>query len=418
MRILHTSDWHLGQYLINKDRSFEHQQFLDWLITYLKENPIDVLIIAGDVFDSGTPPNYALQLYYDFLRRIPDTQCNMVVIVGGNHDSVSTLHAPKELLKLINIHIIGGIGGIIDDEIITVTDNTGQPKGIICAVPFLRDRDIRKSMAGESYEDRSKAIQKGIIDFYKRIKEKAVELSQTLSMDGKLLPIIATGHLFAAGSVLTEGIRDIHIGGLGQVKAAFFPTEFNYIALGHLHRAQIVGKKDNIRYSGSPIPLSFSEAGDEKQLVQVDFENSSLEPHITKIPIPEFQKLICVKGDIDKLKQQIKKVTKYNDRNVWVEVQVDTEEWIPDIHAKIIDMTMDLPVDVLAVKNIRHPVSLQLQQTVEQETLQELMPFDVFEKRLALEGIFTAEDKENLVHTFNEVLENVNSIEGRMLNEN
>ncbi len=106
MRILHTSDWHLGQNLMFKERKNEHEKFLAWLIQFIKDNKIDVLIVAGDIFDTGTPPNYALKLYYNFLRQLPESGCLASVIIGGNHDSVSNLHTAEELLKFFNVHII------------------------------------------------------------------------------------------------------------------------------------------------------------------------------------------------------------------------------------------------------------------------------------------------------------------------
>ena len=109
MRILHTADWHLGKRLEQSERTDEHQAFLDWLILTLQTENIDVLIVAGDVFDTGSPSNTAFEQYYGFLRRVKDTSCREVIIIGGNHDSISTLNAPSTLIKYFNVNIIGGV---------------------------------------------------------------------------------------------------------------------------------------------------------------------------------------------------------------------------------------------------------------------------------------------------------------------
>ncbi|MCP4757209.1 MAG: exonuclease subunit SbcD [Proteobacteria bacterium] len=412
MRLLHTSDWHLGHNLLSKDRKSEHRQFLDWLIECLKDETIDVLIVAGDIFDTSMPSNYAFQLYYDFLRRISETPCHTVVIVGGNHDSVSTLHAPRELLRLFNVHVVGGIGDSLEDEIIVVKGRDGLPAGLICAVPFLRDRDVRQSVAGESYEEKSKAMLEGIKAHYHRVKEKALQMADGLSKDGRKLPLIATGHLFAAGGLISDGVREIYVGSLGQIQAASFPMEFDYVALGHLHKPQTVGGKENVRYSGSPIPLSFSEAGSEKKVIVVEFDGDSTSMKTRSLPIPEFQELRLIKGDLERIEERLRSTRPSEDGGtVWVEVQLDTDEWIPDLQNKINELVEDLPMEVLIVKNLRSDGPDGLRRTKKQETLQELTPLDVFRKRLQAEEGLDEEEEKNLLLAFNEIINRVDQRE-------
>jgi len=106
MKILHTSDWHLGQKFLSKDRIDEHQSALDWLRQTIIEQEIDVLLVSGDIFDIGNPPSYARHLYYRFLTSLQGTYCRHVVITGGNHDSPSMLNAPKELLEILNVYVV------------------------------------------------------------------------------------------------------------------------------------------------------------------------------------------------------------------------------------------------------------------------------------------------------------------------
>jgi exonuclease SbcD len=405
MRILHTSDWHLGQHLMMNDRRREHEQFLDWLIRHLKSEAIDCLLVAGDIFDTGTPPNYALQLYYNFLRRIPETPCSQVVIIGGNHDSISTLHAPKELLKLLRIHVIGGINGNLDEEIIVAGDSDGQPGTVICAVPFLRDRDIRQPVAGESYEERGKALLDGIRNHYREVRDRALSIAEGLSADGRNVPIITTGHLYTAGGRSSEGVREIYVGSLGQVQASSFPPEFDYVALGHLHQPQAVEGSEHIRYSGSPIALSFSEAGTAKQVTVIDFHGPSKGREIVTIPVPEFQKLRCLKGNLGQIAEGMKSLDyPSNGDRVWVEVHLAPEVWVPDIQSTLSTMTEGLPVDILAIKSMDAPTARKLSRTEERETLKEFAPFDVFRRRLQAEGEIDEQTEADLVQAFKEIL--------------
>src|SRR5688572_2974528 len=167
MKVLHTSDWHLGKRLLHHERTEEHQHFLDWLLEIIRNEKVDALIVAGDIFDTGAPSNTALKQYYDFLRSLYLTGCKHVTITGGNHDSIATLNAPKELLKYFNIHVIGGVPENLEDEIIPLRDEIGEIKLVVCAVPFLRDKDIRLSIAGETAEEREQRIKTGICQHYK-----------------------------------------------------------------------------------------------------------------------------------------------------------------------------------------------------------------------------------------------------------
>lgn len=420
MRILHTSDWHLGQHLMSKDRKKEHEKFLDWLIAYLKDNTVDVLIVAGDIFDTGTPPNYALKLYYNFLQKVSETPCRKIIIIGGNHDSVSNLNAPKELLKLFNIHVVGGIDtngeGATNDDIIVVKNSEKIPIGIVCIVPFLRERDVRKSLPGESYEEKSLALLGGIKHHYHQIKERALAIRNNLPESQKNIPIISTGHLFTAGGKISDGIRDIYVGSLSHFHASFFPSEFRYIALGHLHKPQKVSGLEHIRYSGSPIPLSFSETGTSKEILSITFEENAPEakpPEIVKIPIPEFQKLMCIKGDLDGISKEMGKLSMNNSRDtIWIEIQHDSDVWEPDIRNKIMGIAEGLPVEILAIKNVKNQTPGTLSQTVKRETLHELSPFEVFQKRLLSESVqIDSEDEAALIQAYNEIMNRINETE-------
>ena len=154
MKVLHTSDWHIGRSLYGRKRYEEFEAFLTWLAETIQENSIDALLVAGDVFDTSAPSNRAQELYYRFLCRVAASSCRHVVVVAGNHDSPSFLNAPKELLKVLDVHVVGNASADPEDEVLVLCDKQDTPELIVCAVPYLRDRDIRVAEAGESIEDK------------------------------------------------------------------------------------------------------------------------------------------------------------------------------------------------------------------------------------------------------------------------
>jgi exonuclease SbcD len=261
MRILHTADWHLGARLVERDRLPEHTAFLDWLIDTLRAEKIDALLVSGDVFDAANPPQDAVALYFDFLKRLADLKTVKAVITGGNHDSASHLNAPRELLKRFDVHVFGHAGEN------NVVDLGGA---VVAAVPFLRERDLRQATAGETITAVHEQVRAAIRAHYATQLAACRDLAQ-----GRL--VIAMGHLTVLGATTSDSERDIHIGNLGAVGADLF-NGFDYTALGHLHRPQKVAGIETIRYSGSPVALSFSEAADAKSVVILDLQNHSPAP--------------------------------------------------------------------------------------------------------------------------------------------
>ncbi|MDQ4141255.1 MAG: exonuclease SbcCD subunit D C-terminal domain-containing protein [Bacteroidota bacterium] len=400
MKILHTSDWHLGKRLEQCERTDEHQHFLDWLLTYIRDENVEVLLIAGDVFDTGSPSNTALKQYYDFLWALRTTDCREVVIIGGNHDSVATLNAPQTLLKYFQVHVIGGVPAEFTEQIIPIKNNAGSTELVVCAVPFLRDKDVRLSVPGETHEERESRLKEGICAHYRQLVSHIAPYKQ------QQIPVIAMGHLFAAGGSTSDSEKEIHVGNLGQICGDQFPTEFDYIALGHLHRPQVVNKMSHIRYCGSPIPLSFSEVEDTKLVLLLDFVDGKLTT-LTEVEVPCCRKLIRLKGDLDTVKHRITQIV--NDNSVypaWVEVQVETESYIPDLDYQFAQITQDLPhLERIFSRQIRlkPPVALHENSFDQILNLQELDPKEVFQKKSA--SIYPDADYSDLLASFDELLE-------------
>ena len=427
MKILHTSDWHLGQSFFTKSRKNEHAAFLKWLLQQVEVHQIDAIIVAGDVFDTGTPPSYARELYHAFIGELQGMQCTLVVL-GGNHDSVSVLNESKALLKYLNSHVIASTYGDLSEQVIMLNDRNGQPCAVLCAVPFIRPRDVLVSEAGQSATDKRQALGDAIKQHYGALYNEALSLRASIeekqaeqgSENSAAIPIIATGHLTALGVSQSESVRDIYIGTLEGFDAKGFPPA-DYIALGHIHRPQKVAKTEHIRYSGSPIPLGFDELNTQKQVVLVTFEIESTTPTISTLPVPRFQAMEVIKGDlkaieaainksdaitlasqtddavseldeVDKALSEFNKTISATDNAisskdpVWLCIEVETEDYLTDLQQRIQGLLEGKNAEILQLKRKRKRMvnSLTEKQNVQ---LSELSVNDVFEARLALESI-------------------------------
>lgn len=398
LRVLHTSDWHLGRSLYGQTRYDEFDALMDWMIATLTSQRIDVLLIAGDVFDTGTPGNRALRQYYDFLQRVASTGCQHVVIIGGNHDSPSLLNAPQQLLRSLHIHVVGTATGDIADELVQLTDAQGETRLIVCAVPYLRDRDIRTATAGESVEDKEQKLLAGIRDHYQQIGLQAQSLRQSLSLTQQTqVPIIAMGHLFTAGAktVDGDGVRDLYVGSLAHVSAGIFPDVFDYVALGHLHVPQTVGGQPHIRYSGSPIAMGFGEALQQKSVCVVTLDGTA--PSIELVPVPVFQALRTIRGDLSQLQSELQQLAS-SPNPVWVEAIYTGDDLVPDLREQLETKV----VNILRIKNQRVGHSLLQQETLH-ETLDELTPAQVFERCLSARAVPDSQ-QEQLKQAYQEIL--------------
>lgn len=390
MKFMHTSDWHLGQNFFTKSRKEEHQEFFSWLLKQINSNGIDAVIVAGDIFDTGTPPSYARELYNQFVVDISQIKCKLVVL-GGNHDSVSTLNESKALLSCLNTHVIANTTKIPSEQLIELKNSQGDIGAILCAIPFIRPRDVITSSAGESGLDKRQALGEAIKQHYHEIYSAAVMLREQKDIK---VPIIATGHLTALGVSQSDSVRDIYIGTLDGFSADGFPPA-DYIALGHIHRPQIVAKSEHIRYSGSPIPMSFDELKTPKQVVMVEFNQAELVA-ITPIEIPCFQPMVTLKGDLSSIEKQLNKHGKYQgEKPTWLCIEVEIQDYLSDLQQRIQTMTEGLNVEVLQLRRSRNRKQQSLIQA-EQESLSELTPHDVFKKRLDLETFEGKEEQARL----------------------
>ncbi len=403
MKILHTSDWHIGRTLYGRRRYEEFESFLAWLLATIKREQVAALLIAGDVFDSSTPSIRAQELYYRFLCRVAGSSCRHVVVIAGNHDSPSFLEAPKELLRALKVHVIGMIGGQCEDEVLVLHNREDEPELIVCAVPYLRDRDIRVVEAGESMADKDRKLLDGIRAHYLAVCRTAVAKREEC---GRQIPVVAMGHLFTAGcrTVEGDGVRDLYIGSLAQVSSAIFPECIDYLALGHLHVPQIVNGFETRRYSGSPLPMGFGEAGQEKSVVLVDFAGGQGErprPTISLRRVPVFQRLEAIRGSLATITARLKGLI-VETSPIWLEIVYDGEELIVDLRDRLEEVIQGTAIEILRVKNNR-VMERVLGRMHDQETLDDLEDGDVFLRCLDAHAV-PAEQRPGLLQTYQEAV--------------
>jgi len=395
MKILHTSDWHLGHRLLEQSQQEEQALFLDWLIDHITTNNIEVLLVAGDVFDVGVPSAQAQKLYFDFLIQLHHTSCREVIITGGNHDAPSTLNAPKELLNALSIRVVGKATENIEDEIFSIS--IGNEHLIVAAAPFLRDQDIRRAIAAETGEEINNRYKSALVKHYTDI---ASACRQSANPDTK---IIAMGHLFAIGGKTSDSEQSIYVGNLGDIGAGDFPAVFDYVALGHLHRAQFIGGEERIRYSGSPYILSFSEVGQEKKVVEIE---TGAGINIKEITVTQFRKILQVKGTVEECKSQLEVLDNEPQALVvWVEVLLNDQKDAVLGYREINDYAKSLKVEVLKVtvqddRKFEHLKSL----VDSAQHVKTFTPLEVFRLKCDELNVDLTENSD-LLDAFNEILQ-------------
>ncbi len=399
MKILHTSDWHLGRSLYGYKLYFEHEAFLEWTANIIEVEKIEVLLIAGDVFDTTAPSNKAQELYYRFLLSAMKSGCSHVVIVAGNHDSPSFLQAPSRLLSSMNIHVVASVEDNLHNEVLLLKDKQGAPQLIVCAVPYLRDKEIRIFEPGERFEDKERKLVQGIAEHYDTVSKRAEMIRKEIGED---IPIIATGHLFAAGGKTVEGdgVRDLYIGSLGAVPVESFPDCLDYVALGHLHSSQIVAGLPHVRYSGSPLPMNFQDAARKKSVCIVNIISRNQEPAVDILEVPSFLTLEQIKGNWEYIEQRLITLKRDNSK-ILLEVVFQGEDFIADLPTRVESLVDGSQLKILSVKNMK-VLGNQSEAFAEEESLDTLSVEDVFERLLETQEI-TQEKKDELRSAYREI---------------
>ncbi|MCU8069144.1 exonuclease SbcCD subunit D [Shewanella sp. SM32] len=388
MRLIHTSDWHLGQTFHGFDRQLEHQLFLDWLLDQIVGEQPDVLLIAGDVFDTANPSATAQKQLYHFVTQAKQSKPNLqIIMIAGNHDSAGRIEAPSPLLQVMGIDVIGTVKRDVSGEIDVSTlvfplrNHSGETSGWCLALPFLRPGDLPKIPdSTDQYTD-------GVTELYRRALNHALELRGEANQ-----PIVGMGHLHLTGGVTSElSERRLIVGGNEALPASIFGSELAYVALGHLHKAQRVGA-EHIRYCGSPLPMSFSEVNYQHQALRIDFDGNTIR-QIESLKIPRNVELLRIGATSDSATLSVDKVLRQlmemdlspanPELQPFVEVSFVLEQPEPDLKHRVELALADKPVRLARIQTRTTSANQSNSGISTMHDMEQLTPEQVFQSLYA-----------------------------------
>lgn len=398
MKIIHTSDWHLGQQLHGHNRQEEHQRALDWLARLIEDEGVDLLIVAGDIFDVTNPPIHAREMYYRFLERVTRSRRCRVVITGGNHDSPATLHLADEFLNQHGIWVVGAGDVEVEKEILEIRDEEGRLMAVVAAVPFLRDSVLLPAQPGE---DPQAAIERRRANLRAHYRQVGAALEKWGEAG---VPLLATGHLYVAQCDDPEAQDNIYMGDKANMEPAHFPEILDYVALGHIHKPQALDTEGKIRYSGSLIPLSFSETPDDKLVWLLEFDGRTLKSvEARKVPLARRLKVIQCRPD--ELSDRLAAFAERHKEPLepWVWIKLDCREGVPaQPLLRVTEASEGKPLRVVNITLLTN--RSETAEVMPEEDLRHLQPAEVFNFVLTHNGI-EGEEADRLRATFKELLE-------------
>lgn len=399
MKILHTADWHIGKKLHKVDLHQDFTLFIDWLCEVIQRENIDVLLVSGDIFDFSNPSSESRTLYYQTLMKLKKFNLK-IILTGGNHDSPNVLDAPKELLNQLDIHVVGSIPENVEDCLIPILKNN-EVEIIVAAIPYLRSQDLKKQYKAEDYDSKIEAIQHSIAYHF----QETAKIAKTKFPDK---PLLGMGHLFAVGADLSDSERDIQIGNLAGLEAKHFGNLYDYIALGHIHKPQQLNAKTPIFYSGSPIPLSFSERKNDKRILIIDTE-TDFEPK--SLAVPKFRNLKLIKGNLDDIRTKLEQVENSEELDTLIEIQMHDVDFSATKNAELESLIENFSTE--NCKIVKHKISYQNQPKASadfyktDDSIQDLNVSDVFRKKLDSTDE-TEVSKIELIDAFESILDELN----------
>ena len=423
IRILHTADWHLGQTFFGYDREAEQEAFLSWLAGQIHENEIDALVVAGDVFDVSNPSAAAQRMYYRFIYEV--TAANpalQIVIVAGNHDSAARLEAPLPLLQAMRTEVRGVVrkseGGEVDLDHLCVElkNRQGEAEVLCLAVPFLRQGDYpavaesTTTAADCSFAECSSVSRNPYADGVRELYRRLIQHALLRRKAGQA--VLAMGHLQATGAEIAE--RDYSertvIGGLECVSPDVFDGAIAYTALGHIHKSQRVSGRENVRYAGSPLPMSFAEKNYHHGVVMVTFEDGRA-TDICRLACPQLVPMVSVPVGEPALPGEVLRLLKaLPDRSgeaPYLEVKVLLEEPEPllrqQIEEALVGKNYRLARIVSAYRKEEKNEKREEQTYV--EGLQEMSPLQIAQS--TFEKIYQSDMPDELVALFQEACRSV-----------
>lgn len=347
LRIFHSADWHIGKGLGNIDRTDDFRVFFRDLLAMIAERQPDVLLISGDVFDTSMPANSAQRLYYDFMRSLEGTSVRATIVTAGNHDSQRFLEAPRALLETLRCYVAGET---VESQTFVLRDDDGAPYLAVAAVPYLREGDVRRGTMDDTDTDRAQRFEAGVRAHYDAVHSLLMD-----ELKGARVPLVAMGHLFVTGSKMkpnsdpVESDGSVYVGTLRNVTADAFGDRWDYVALGHIHHGQEVKAKVPMRYSGSPVALSYSHMTYHHHIVEVTFDETGA-MSVEELPVKQPRHFVQVKGTLDELKAGIDQAGATYVMP-FVEATLTSDECLPDLSNELTTYGETHGVIVTAVRN-------------------------------------------------------------------
>lgn len=393
MKILHIGDIHLGCTLDNQRRHEEFEKVFKFLTGLIRTEQVETALFAGDVFDRGTPSVDSQTLYYDFLLDLQQAGCRRIIAIAGNHDNANLLEAPQGLLRRMNIHVIGRPDPAHLEQEVIPLGPAEAPAAIVCAVPFLQERDVRAAVSGgEDAKQKSAGLNAGIIGHYQQVYELADK-----QRAGRNIPIIAMGHFYAQGSSFAvggEGDAET-VGTLEALDLEKMPQGFAYGALGHLHKPQSVPGHDRWRYAGSLLKMQLRKNMYAPQVFLLDTQDLA-HPRGVEIPDECFHRMCVIEGDMVDLRRQLAGLVARNEP-IWVKPIYTGDEVRPNWQ---IDLRLEMrntDVQIIHPETGRKSAKKEDGQAeISDRMLSEMTPEEVFMETLDGDPALTGDQKARL----------------------
>ena len=388
MKVLHTADWHLGVSLNAEKRFDEYDALLDHICSIIREENIEALIIAGDVFDSHMPSNRAAEQYYRFLLQAGKAGAREIIVTGGNHDSAAYLEAPKDILKHLSVHVFASASSDCKDMVVELKEQDGTLAALVGAVPYLHERDLVMVEGGQGISEREAALRSAVLEYYHNMAE-------TLNNISSAVPHIVTGHLFATED---KKKNDTWVGTLMSISADEFPASIDYLALGHLHDSHTLKTSNStcIRYPGAPVNVSFRELETAKSVTVIDTNDMK---NVREIPLPSFQDMRMLHGTKAEIEAALIELKKEN-HSIWCSIE-NTGEYEPGLSENLNELVKNSCIKIIYCRN-RATNPAVLQRLPEERHLADLAPVEVF-KLMLTEGNISGNTADQLLAAFNEI---------------
>ncbi|MCS7023995.1 MAG: exonuclease SbcCD subunit D [Bryobacteraceae bacterium] len=344
MKIVHTSDWHAGRIWKGLNRLDELAACLDQIAAYVEREAVDLLLVTGDVFDSGAPAARAERLVFQFFRRVGETGAQSVVI-AGNHDSPDRFEAWGTLTELIQVRAIGRPKRAQDGGVLELTTKGGE-RAVIAAIPFASQRWLVNAVELARGDDVA------MKSYSEKLSRLIASLCQKFRSDTVNLLCL---HTHLEGAIKAGSERQVHVGEDWAALPATLPANAHYIALGHLHQPQSVAAPSPAFYAGSPLQLDFGEADQEKSFVVVEAQPRPIPARIRRVPYIGGRRLLKFTGTFQELEQRAPEIKE----NAWLRVVVRVDQYDPELNRRVRSL---LPNAVSVDQEARSPLRESAQQ--------------------------------------------------------